>query len=276
MDKGLEEFEKEIKDLYLYPETDIMKNKFNVKDNEFLSKIEGIIVDDKLRKIEEQNFEKAPLSVEQIKNVHKYLFEEVYPFAGEFRTIQIYKAERELGGQSFEYCNPRRIEKELEEICKFYETLSPSNFPDGKIRNVGRFAAKVWAVHPFREGNTRTTMCMMINYAKKLDLELDISNIEEDPKKFRDALLLHSLLGQYSEPEKLREIIKESIEIGEKNKKLGIVGEAKVIESAKSSYNLVTGKYIPVAEKLPEYKTNAWITEKQIDKKIKIKEDETP
>lgn len=263
-------------DPYVYPGTDILINKLDIKDKAILAKAEKIITYKKLSEFEfkAENFGKT--SEKQVREIHKYLFGDLYPFAGEFRKINIYKAEKELGGDSFPYCDSNRIQKELYKVCNSFNSLKVSNDIDSQTKAISGLAAEVWAVHPFREGNTRTTMCVAQLYAEGIGVELATDVIKRNPKEFRDALLLHSLPGQYSEPDKLRAIIKESILIGEKNRELGIIGEAKVIESAKSPYNPVTGKYIPVAEKLPEYKTNAWISEKQIDEKIKVKEGEKP
>lgn len=261
-------------DPYLYPGTNILINKFDIKNKEILLKIEEAITVKKLLGIKNKDFGKT--TEKGIREVHKYLFEDIYPFAGEFRKINIYKAEKELGGDSFLYCDSKRIQKELYKVSNSFNNLKISNDIDSQTKVISSLGAQVWAVHPFREGNTRTTMCVMENYAKEIGVTLDTSIIKVDPKEFRNALLLHSLPGQYSEPDRLRKIIRKSIQMGEKNKELGMTEEKKEITDIKSPYNPITGKYIPVVEKLPEYKSNAWISEKQIDEKIKVKEDEKP
>lgn len=198
-------------DPYLYPETEVLKNKLEIKNNDDLARIELILVNNKLLNIKNKDFGK--IDEDYVNRIHKYLFNEIYHFAGENRIIEIYKSEKELGGDSFRYTEPHNIAKELKEVCDFYGKLKVSEFKEDKVKSVSKFAAKVWAIHSFREGNTRTVMCVAQDYAKKLGLEFNAEPIKENPMKFRDALLLHSL-GEYAEPEKLRNIIKKCVDSG--------------------------------------------------------------
>ena len=202
----------ELRDPYVYEGTNVLINKFNIKSNKELSIVETAISKNKLSTIEKVDLSKESKSY--VKDIHKHLFEDIYPFAGEYRTVQIDKAEKELGGDSFRYTEPHNISKEVEKVCKFYNKLQTSRFKDDKMKAVGKFASTIWAIHPFREGNTRVAMCVATNYARSIGLIFSATPIKENPKEFRDALLLNSL-GEYSEPEKLRDIIKKCVEAGE-------------------------------------------------------------
>lgn len=78
----------------MYPGTDILINKLDIKDKAILAKAEKIIAYKKLSEFEfkTENFGKT--SEKQVWEIHKYLFGDLYPFAGEFRKINIYKADQ--------------------------------------------------------------------------------------------------------------------------------------------------------------------------------------
>ena len=66
--------------------------------------------------------------------------------------------------------------------------------------------AKIWQVHAFREGNTRTICLFLYLFMKKFDLKLNIDFIGMHSKFFRNALVLASI-GEYSEYNHLESII---------------------------------------------------------------------
>lgn len=53
---------------------------------------------------------------EGMKSLHRHIFEDVYPFAGRTRTVQIYKAEAVLGGDRIRYSQPAKIEGHAENV----------------------------------------------------------------------------------------------------------------------------------------------------------------
>lgn len=213
LDAFRSKMKEELRDSYTYPDNNILINKFSIKDYSLLDRVEWDISKIKIFNI--KNIEFGDFNESYVKNVHKYLFEDLYDFAGDFRTIQIFKPEKELGGISFRYANPSIIETELRGACNFYSRLRPSTFKSDQIKSLGKLSSVIWAIHPFREGNTRVVMCVAKYYAKVLDLEFSVLPLKENPMKFRDALLLN-YLGEYSEPEKLRDILEKCVETGER------------------------------------------------------------
>lgn len=101
--------------------------------------------------LEIDNFE---LSVDYLKYVHKYLFQDVYDFAGEFRIIDFSKHEKILNGDSVAYGDSKTLEESLEydislEKDKKYKDMSIVEV----INNITKFSSSIWQVHPFREPN---------------------------------------------------------------------------------------------------------------------------
>lgn len=76
--------------IYCYPGTNILVNKLNIHDNKTLKQAEEKIVATKLFVLR-QNKMIGNFDVNHFMNIHKFLFEDIYPFAGKLRTENIAK-----------------------------------------------------------------------------------------------------------------------------------------------------------------------------------------
>lgn len=78
--------------LYCYPDTDILKNKAGIKDAKALAEFEADVT-----AIRQYMLEKRPIKgkfgIAHLKNIHKFIFQDVYPFAGKFRLEDIWKGD---------------------------------------------------------------------------------------------------------------------------------------------------------------------------------------
>ena len=130
------------------------------------------------------------LTIDFYKYVHYFLFKDVYRFAGKFREVNISKDEEILNGDTVVYCDYNRIRSYLiydfsDERQEDYKKLSASD----KIINISNFTSCIWQVHPFMEGNTRTTVIFMIKYLKDLSYNINYSLFKDNSKYFRNALV---------------------------------------------------------------------------------------
>lgn len=137
--------------------------------------------------LQEDNFE---LSVGYLKYVHKYLFQDVYKFAGNFRTIDFSKPEIILNNDSVAYGDSRTLKESLEydislEKEKNYKDMSIVEV----INNITKFSSNIWQVHPFREGNTRTTALFIEKYLISLGYDVDNTLFKDKSVYFRNALV---------------------------------------------------------------------------------------
>ena len=137
--------------------------------------------------LEKDNFE---LSVDYLKYIHKYLFQDIYGFAGEFRKIDFSKHEKILNNDSVAYGDCRTLVESLEydislEKDKNYKDMSIVDV----IKNVSDFSSSIWQVHPFREGNTRATAVFIEKYLISLGYSVDNSLFKDKSVYFRNALV---------------------------------------------------------------------------------------
>lgn len=137
--------------------------------------------------LDKDNFE---LSVDYLKCVHKYLFQDVYKFAGKFRNIDFSKHEKILNNDSVAYGDCKTLKESLEydislEKNKDYKEMSIVEV----INNITKFSSSIWQVHPFREGNTRTTALFIEKYLISLGYNVDNSLFKDKSVYFRNALV---------------------------------------------------------------------------------------
>lgn len=145
--------------------------------------------------LDQGNFE---LSVDYIKYIHKYLFQDVYEFAGEFRKIDFSKHEKILNNDSVAYGDCKTLIEALEydislEKEKNYKDMSIVEV----IKNITNFTSNIWQVHPFREGNTRTTAVFIYKYLNSLEFNQNISIYKNKASYFRNALVRSNYFNNY-------------------------------------------------------------------------------
>lgn len=129
-------------------------------------------------------------SVSGLLSVHRRLFEGVFDFAGQLRTVDITKKEWALRGDSVLYVSHTELETaityDLEQERKFaYAGLSP----DQTVEHLARFVSNLWQIHPFREGNTRTTAVFTILYLRSLGFDVENDLFAAHSWYFRNALV---------------------------------------------------------------------------------------
>ena len=122
--------------------------------------------------------------------VHRAIFEGVFKHAGRFRDYDISKKEWVLRGDSVLYGRWQdlrmAIEYDLEQERQFdYSTLDK----DQVVEHLAKFVSGLWQIHPFREGNTRTTAIFTIKYLRSQGFRVNNELFEQHSWYFRNALV---------------------------------------------------------------------------------------
>lgn len=135
---------------------------------------------------------KGKFDSEHLMNIHKYLFEDIYPFAGSFRTCTMAKTTRN-------FYDPDMIrdelEKELKELNDSFKiignnyknmTFADDSFLYSYATVLANAYYQIMTIHPFREGNGRSTreflreFVVYNNINLSFDLELDFSKMDKE------------------------------------------------------------------------------------------------
>lgn len=134
---------------YTYKGTDVLKNKLNIQDEELLKEYETRLVAFKIATI---NSVKLPqgYTPERLKFIHKYLFDEIFYFAGEYRQENITK-------DNFRFSEFEYIEDNIQRIFNNIkiEEMKKLSF-DKFVKHISYIMTELNVLHPFREGNGRT------------------------------------------------------------------------------------------------------------------------
>jgi fido (protein-threonine AMPylation protein) len=130
-------------------------------------------------------------SPDEYQNIHRRLFVGIYKFAGKIRDYNITKGEWVLDGDTVLYAPAETLKTalkyDIEQERRFdFKGLSQQQI----IEHLANFTAYLWQIHPFGEGNTRTTAVFLIKYLHKLGYK-DISNelFAQNSWFFRNALV---------------------------------------------------------------------------------------
>ncbi len=130
------------------------------------------------------------LNPSTLKSIHRYLFEGIYDFAGKFRGYNITKEEPILNGNTVKYANYFEIMDILEydfdmEKQQKYSTMTQEQV----VSRLCKFSSSVWQVHPFGEGNTRTTAVFMELYLNSIGFNVNNDMFKKYSKYYRNALV---------------------------------------------------------------------------------------
>ncbi len=123
-------------------------------------------------------------------SVHRRVFDGVFKLAGKLRNYDITKREWVLDGDTVNYLNwedlRRAIDYDINQEREFsYKGISV----DAMIKHITRFVSGLWQIHPFCEGNTRTTAVFTILYLRSIGFKVDNSPFARHSWYFRNALV---------------------------------------------------------------------------------------
>lgn len=137
--------------------------------------------------LNENTFQFSPA---EYKAIHRRLFADVFKHAGEIRTYNITKKEWILKGDTVLYASFDSINDTLDYDFSLekefsYEGLSAVE----AVKHIATFAADIWQIHPFCEGNTRATAVFIIKYLKSFGFDVNNDLFSENSWYFRNALV---------------------------------------------------------------------------------------
>ena len=104
-----------MRDPYLYEDTDVLKNKLDIIEQDLLDDAEADYVVYRLKELA-MNPLKGEYDIAHLMEMHRYTFQDLYDWAGKARVISIYKEEDVLGGQSIEYSDPFDITTDINHV----------------------------------------------------------------------------------------------------------------------------------------------------------------
>ncbi len=167
-----------VEDPYTYKNSTVLKNKLGLKSQAELDAFEAEISSARA----EEPLPDGALDFAHYLAIHHHLFQDVYEWAGQPRTVRISK-----GGNPF--CFPENIEsqadrifddlREADHLCN----LDPAEFSD----KAAHFLAELNAIHAFREGNGRAQLSFFALLADQAGYSLNLDKL--DPERMLAAMI---------------------------------------------------------------------------------------
>ena len=233
-------------DPHLYPDVDVLQNKKGIKNQKELDALESDIIPLRIMALRKKDL--TIESVFDIQKIHKFLFDPIFTWAGEFRKITMYKREPILNGYSVDYTPCDYIKKEMDDLEEKFQTTQWKKLTNkSRIKKASEITQELWQIHCFREGNTRTVALFLYFLLKTIGLHINIDFLGENAKYFRNALVLASLYSA-SKPEYLLNIITDCVTV--KNINTGKYETINGYEVDKYSYQNHTVEKIKTIKKI--------------------------
>ena len=163
------------KSMYCYEDSNTLINRLGIQDAKKLLDYEAKVTAVKLLSLRQKGIT-GNFDVNHLVNIHIYLFEDIYPFAGKFRKENIAKGEFRFA--EWEYID--------EELSKLLNNLKKEEYLQGITKEVlaerlAYYNSELNVLHPFREGNGRTIREFIRQLALKNGYALNLKNVS--PKR---------------------------------------------------------------------------------------------
>lgn len=167
-----------VADPYCYEGTEVLRNIPGIRDQAALDAFEAVSTTQR----SDEPLPTGRLSVRHYQAIHHHLFQDVYPWAGKFRTVRISK-------DASTFCYPENIRREMREL---FADLKRNNYLRGLSReqfaiHAVHFLASLNAIHPFREGDGRTQTIFLVFLASRTEHPVEIDKLV--PERFMAAMV---------------------------------------------------------------------------------------
>lgn len=170
----------EFRDPYLYPDIDVMRNKFGIRDQASLHKAEVDHVMFRLVQLEQKPIP-GEFDAKHLQAIHKHIFQDVYDWAGDYRVVDMTKYYDNLG-MRMGYWHHQDIGEALGKVTgslKEEGFLKDTPNSEAFAQRASRYMAAINQVHPFREGNGRSQREFVRTLALSAGYRLDWARVPE-------------------------------------------------------------------------------------------------
>ena len=157
-----------------YEGTFCLINKLGIKDEEKLRNFEAAVTFAKISEIE-NGFMDFPLTAEGYRSIHRFIFEDIYDWAGEYRKVDISKKGTVFASYKSVDSLMKNCFKRLSDH-NYFKDIPLNNY----LENITDLYNTLNMIHPFREGNGRTQRTFISLLARFSGHFADFSKVDED------------------------------------------------------------------------------------------------
>lgn len=184
--------------IYCYPGTDVLINKLDIKDPMLLMEKERQFTGFRLVQLEQDPIQ-GNFDLPHLQKIHKHLFQDIYSWAGQLRTVDIAK------GNTLFALSPtlKPLFNDLSTKLKkegFLKGLDIESFSE----RLAYYTSEINAYHPFREGNGRSTREFVRCLANEAGYSINYSQIDK-------VRLFNALVKSFDDYSELRKVFKDHL-----------------------------------------------------------------
>lgn len=137
--------------------------------------------------LSEQTFSMSPVG---LISIHKHLFSGIYDHAGKIRDYNITKKEWVLDDDTVLYASASDLSATLDyDFAKEKQYNYAQHSLSESVAHIAKFISGIWQIHPFGEGNTRTTAVFLVKYLRTFGFNVNNDLFKENSWYFRNALV---------------------------------------------------------------------------------------
>ena len=163
------------RDPYCYPESSVLRNKLNIRDANLLAEVESLYSQKRLTDLYTDSVVNGRFGFRHLSRIHRYIFQDVYAWAGQIRTVRIHKGETTFAYPEHIASEAGRIFDELQQERLLQELTGPV-----MRQRLAWYIGELNVLHPFREGNGRALRAWLRQLGLHNGLLLQFEKLEPD------------------------------------------------------------------------------------------------
>ncbi|TFE00501.1 Fic/DOC family protein [Jeotgalibacillus salarius] len=192
-------------DKYVSSENDDFLLKYNllgVKDEDSLMEAEALTFSLRAAEFVRKQYKVSSFDIQSFKDLHRHFFQDIYPFAGQFRTVQLMKG-------NTRFCQAQFIDSYAREIFQALSAEQQWQTLDEAAKRLAYFKSELNMLHPFREGNGRTIRSFLHEFARSRGIEWQYDQLDRTD-------YINAMIRAVTDPTDLKKLFRQTISFTEK------------------------------------------------------------
>ena len=147
-------------------------NLLGIKDNELLEEAESFVFSLRALQLEQGSYKLEAFKLQDFKGLHFHLFQDIYPFAGQFRDVQLSKG-------TTRFCQYQFIDVYAKDLFRQLNNEPTWNNIEQVAKRLSYFKSELNMLYPFREGNGRTIRIFLQAFARSKGVIWDFTKLDK-------------------------------------------------------------------------------------------------